>query len=185
MIVNIINLKHRELRKTTLIDHLYDMGISYKFWDAVYNPETMAFKSISASHKMIVKDAKEKGLDFVLIAEDDLRFSSPESFKYFIKNIPKCYHLYLGVVYSGTIQYGRLTNGFSGLQFYLIHKSFYDVFLSAPDNKHLDMWLGEYCYKYEYYVCDPFICFGQSGYSDNFNRQWVFNEEKLPRNLLR
>lgn len=185
MILNIINLKHREQRKTTLIDHLYDMDISYKFWEAIYNPAILAYKSISESHKMIVKDAKEKGLDFVLIAEDDLRFSSPESFKYFIKNIPPVFHLYFGCIYSGTIQYGRITNGFAGLQFYLVHRSFFDIFLSAPDNKHLDMWLGEYCYKYDFYACDPFICYGESGYSDNFHRQWVFNEEKLPRNLLR
>lgn len=185
MNINIISLARRKDRKDSLIDHLYDMSCNYTFWDGVEDNGSMPYKNISASHKNIVKFAKEANLDSILIAEDDFRFSSPESFKYFIKNIPNRYHLFFGMIYSGTIQYGRITNGFSGLQFYLIHKSFYDIFLSAPDNKHLDMWLGEYCYKYDYYCCDPFVCGAISSYSDNFKRQWVFNEDKLPRNLLR
>jgi hypothetical protein len=71
------------------------------------------------------------------------------------------------------------------MQFYSIHNRFYDTFLSAPEKKHLDVWLGQECLKYNFYVCDPFICYGQSSFSDNFNRQWVFDEKKLPRNLLR
>jgi hypothetical protein len=185
MNINVINIERRKDRKDSLIDHLYDMKCNYTFWEGVDDRTVMAYKNISASHKMIVRDAKEKGLDFVLIAEDDFRFSSPESFNYFIKNIPPVFHLYFGMVYSATIQYDRITNGFSGLTFYLIHSSFFDVFLSAPDNRHLDMWLGEYCYKYDYYCCDPFVISAESGYSDNFKRQWVFNEDKLPRNLLR
>lgn len=185
MVLNIINLRHREQRKATLIAHLDDMGIDYKFWDAVYNPETLAYKSITKSHKMIVRDAKEKGLKSVLIGEDDLRFSCSRSFKYFIDNIPEKFHLYLGMIYSGTIQDSRITNGFAGLQLYIIHESFFDIFLSSPESKHLDMFLGENCYKYEYYCCDPFVCYGESGYSDNFKRNWVFKEEKLPRKLLR
>jgi hypothetical protein len=183
--INIISLVRRKDRKDSLIDHLYEMNCNYTFWEGVDNRDVMAYKNISASHKAIVRDAKEKGLDFVLIAEDDFRFSSTDSFKYFIKNIPPVYHLYFGMVYSGTIQYGRITNGFAGLQFYLIHHSFFDVFLSADESQHLDIWLGQYCYKYDYYCSDPFICYGESGYSDNFKRQWVFNEEKLPRKLLK
>lgn len=185
MTINIINLKHRNKRKMDLIDHLYDMRVNYKFWEGVFSPESMPFISISQSHRMIVKDAKEKCLDRVLIAEDDLRFSSQQSMKYFIDNMPQSFDLYFGMVYSGVIQDRRLTHGFSGMQFYLIHSRFYDRFLQAPDNKHIDIWLGEQCYKYEFIVSDPFICYGESGHSDNFNRQWVFNESKLPRNLLK
>lgn len=185
MIINVINLKHRDTRRTSLMTHLEDMGCLYRFWEGVYNPSAMGFKNVSDSHKKIVADAKKRNLSCVLIAEDDLRFSSPKSLDYFCSNIPDSFDLYLGMIYSGIIQDGRVTHGFSGLQFYLIHKKFYDVFLSCPANKHIDQWLGESCYKYEFHVCDPFICHGVSDWSDNFKKRWVFKEENLPRKLLR
>lgn len=185
MIINVINLTHRKQRRASLIAHLEDMGCLYRFWDGVYNPSVMGFKNVSDSHKKIVADAKQRNLKYVLIAEDDLRFSSPKSLEYFCANIPDSFDLYLGMIYSGVIQDGRVMTGFSGLQFYLIHQKFFNVFLSLPDKKHLDQSLGEMAYKYEYHVCDPFICYGESGWSDNFNRQWVFKEERLPRKLLR
>lgn len=145
----------------------------------------MGFENVSASHKMIVRDAKNRGLECVLIAEDDLRFSSKRSLEVFAKNIPQSYHLYFGMIFSGTIQDKRIVHGFSGLQFYAIHHSFYDVFLSINPKKHLDSCLGEMCHLYNYYCTDPFICGAESGYSDNFKKQWVFDENKLPRQLLK
>lgn len=179
--INIINLPHRKQRKSSLIDHLYDYGISnYVFWDGVFAPQQMPFISISQAHKKIVQDAKQRNLDHVIIAEDDLRFSSPNSMKYFIDNKPQSFDLFFGMVYTGNIQDGRITHGFSGMQFYMVHSRFYDRFLQSPNTKHIDVWLGEQCHKYEFYCCEPFICFGQSGHSDNFNRQWLFDESKLP-----
>lgn len=185
MVINVINLKHRENRRSTLIDHLYDMRCNYEIWDGIFNPAVMPYINITKSHQMIVRDAKDKGLKSIAIAEDDLRFSSEYSLKCFTDNIPEEYDLYFGMIYSGNIQDRRITHGFSGMQFYMIHSRFYDRFLQAPDNKHLDMWLGQDCHKYQFYCCDPFICYGESGWSDNFNRPWKFEESKLPRNLLK
>lgn len=185
MIINVINLKHRDKRRTSLMTHLEEMGCLYRFWEGVYNPSEMGFKNVSDSHKKIVADAKKRNLSYVLIAEDDLRFSSPKSLDYFCSQIPDSFDIYFGMVYTGVIQDGRITHGFSGLQFYLIHQKFFDVFLSAPPNKHIDMFLSEMCYKYEFRCVDPFICYGESGYSDNFKKQWVFKEDRLPRKLLR
>lgn len=145
----------------------------------------MGFENINASHRMIVQDAKDRELKYTIIAEDDVRFSSKNSLEVFARNCPDNYHLYFGMIYTGTIQDKKIVHGFSGMQFYSIHNSFYDTFLSAPPKKHIDSWLGEKCHLYNYYVCDPFICYGQSGYSDNFKRQWVFEEKKLPRQLLK
>lgn len=185
MLINVINLAHRQQRRTSLATHLEEMGCLYRFWEGVYNPSAMGFKNVSDSHKKVVADAKRRNLTCVLIAEDDLRFSCPQSLQYFCSHIPDSYDIYFGMVYTGVIQDGRITQGFSGLQFYLIHKKFFDIFLSAADNKHLDMWLSERCYKHEFYCCDPFVCFAESGWSDNFKKQWVFKEENLPRKLLR
>lgn len=184
MIINVINLHFRENRRYSLAQHLEEMGCLYRFWPGVYEKQ-MPFKNVADAHKNIIRNAKEKKYPCVLIAEDDLRFSSPNSLNYFIQNIPDSYDLFLGMIYTGIIQDGRITSGFSGLQFYSISSRFYDTFLSIPEQKHCDMWLGENCHKYEFFVSDPFICYGQSGYSDNFKKQWTFKEESLPRKLLR
>lgn len=185
MIINIINIARRPDRKLSVISHLESMGCQYRFWEGYDDRKIMPFENISASHKMIVRDAKNNELESVLIAEDDFRFSSKRSLEFFLENIPEDYDLYMGCIYTGTIQDRRITHGFSGLQFYCIHQKFYDTFLSAPPKKHLDTWLGTQCHLYNFFCCDPFIAYGESGYSDNFKKQWVFEENKLPRNLLK
>lgn len=184
-IINIISLNRRPDRKLMLIKHLDQMGCLYRFWEGYDDRSIMPFENISASHKSIVRDAKNMNLECVLIGEDDLRFSSKDSLNFFFQNTPDSFDLFFGMIYTGTIQDRRIVHGFSGLQFYLVHKKFYDTFLSAPPKKHLDVWLGQSCHLYEYYVCDPFICGAISSYSDNFKKQWVFDENKLPRKLLK
>lgn len=184
-LINVLSLKRRHDRRQSLSTHLDALDCLYKFWDAPDDRSIPPYVNISRGHKQIVADAQENGYKSVLIAEDDLRFSSTNSMSYFLQNTPESYDLYFGMLYTATIQDGRVTNGFSGLQFYSIHQKFYQTFLSADERKHCDQWLGEQCYKYEYYCCTPFVAYGASGWSDNFNRQWVFNESKLPRNLLK
>jgi len=185
MLINVINLERRVARKVSLKEHLDTMGCTYKFWQGFDNPMVMPFENISRSHKKIVEDAKENNLESVLVAEDDLRFSCKNSFQYFLQNKPTEFDLYFGMIYTGTIQDKKISHGFSGMQFYCIHNSFYDVFLSAPAKKHIDSWLGSQAHRYNFQVCEPFVCYGKSGYSDNFNRQWTFDESRIPRNLLK
>lgn len=185
MIINVINLVRRPQRKLSLINHLDEMGCTYRFWDGYDDRKIMGFENIVLSHQQIVRDAKSRGLQSVLIAEDDLRFSSKNSMKVFLESIPEDFDLFFGVVYTGTIQDKRIVHGFSGMQFYLVSEKFYDVFLSAPNKKHLDVWLGQSCHLYNYFCCDPFIAFAESNYSDNFKRNWIFDEKKLPRKLLK
>lgn len=185
MLINVISLKRRPDRRLSLVRHLEDMQCMYRFWDGEDDRTKMGFINISVSHKRIVNDARHRNLEMVLIAEDDLRFSHPNSLEYFVDKMPRYFDIYFGMIYTGVIQDGRITHGFSGLQFYCIHQRFYETFLSAPANKHLDIWLGGRCHEFNYQVCDPFICGACDGYSDNFKRNWVFNEKKLPRNLYK
>lgn len=184
VIINVINLPRRDQRKLSLVEHLNEMGCLFRFWEGVES-SSLGYKNVAEAHKNIVRDAKERDLPFVIIAEDDFRFSSPKSLDYYFSQMPEDFDLYFGMIYSGVIENSRIVRGFAGLQFYTIRKQFYDFFLSSPKNKHLDMFLGENCHKYLYYVCDPFVAYGESGYSDNFNRQWTFKEENLPRKLYR
>lgn len=185
MTINVLSLKRRQDRRESLIAHFKEFDCNYKIWDAPDDRSIMPFINICRGHKMIVADSLGNGYEFVIIAEDDMRFSCKNSFTYFIQTMPESYDLFFGCIYTGNIQDRRITHGFSGLQFYAVSRRFYETFLSVDEKKHCDVWLGEQCHKYEFYCCEPFICFGQSGHSDNFNRQWLFDESKLPRKLLR
>lgn len=185
MLINVISLERRADRRLSLIKHLEPFGCLYRFWPGVVSDSPLPFYGITAAHKNIVRDAKSCGRRIVTIAEDDLRFSHQSSIDQYFRQLPDSYDIYFGMIYSGNIADRRITYGFAGMQFYTVHEKFYDTFLSADDKRHIDQWLGERCHLHEFYCCDPFICFGESGYSDNFNRYWKFEEGNLPRKLYR
>lgn len=131
----------------------------YCFWNAIiinYKPT----ESINASHKMIVKDAKEKGLSEVIIAEQDCTFTSPNSWKYFIENKPNSFDLYLSCTY-GSLEHKMVC----GFHLYIISEKFYDRFLSVPDKTHIDTEMDKL--KGDYHFCYPFIAIQKSGWSAN------------------
>ncbi len=159
-----------------LIDEFYTQGIkNYKFWDAViinYKP----VQSINASHKMIVKDAKEKGLSECIIAEQDLMFSSTNGWKWFIENKPKTFDLYLGCTYGQ-----RERNMICGFHLYIISEKFYDKFLSIPNDVHVDTEMDKL--KGDYKFCYPFPALQRAGYSANngavVNYNTILKEEDI------
>lgn len=137
------------------------------------------YKGIILSHKTIVKYAKEMKMPEVCIMEDDCKFTHPNSFKYFLKNKPKDFDLYFGLIYSGEISdENRVVNGFSGgLTFYIVHERFYDTFINCDESNHIDNKLGELAWKYKYYVVPEFCVIQPSGnYSYNHRRNMNYDE---------
>ena len=59
---------------------------------------------ILRAHQQVVAWTKRNGLGEICIAEDDVQFSSPGAFEYFINQKPKEYDLYLGGIKCGEIQ---------------------------------------------------------------------------------
>lgn len=174
-VINIITLSNRTDRHQLFMEQLADTKVRYKIWNAIEDTET-PYKGISKSHRMIVQDAKEKGLKSCLIAEDDFKFTSGKSFEYFINDSSVCDILFGGV--SGG-EFNEKTNrvfNFSGLFFYKINENFYDCFLAADQEKQLDRWLGyrglEEIEKIlgrqpVYKLCYPMPVICHDGYSDN------------------
>lgn len=185
-IVNIINLERRIDRKVSLLHHLHSMNIPYQLWKAHEDPHQLTYYSVTASHKAIVEDAKREGRKYVVVGEDDMRFSHPDAYKYFIENMPEDFDLYLGMIYCG--QFGeepnRIINSFVGMQFYSVHERFFDEFLSCPADRHIDMWLSESCHLFKYYTPEYFVAYGEAGWSDNFKRNWSHDPNSLPRPLF-
>lgn len=158
-----------------LIKEFEIQKVEYRFWDAIM-VEYKAVEGINASHKMIVRWAKENGLDEVIIAEQDLMFTSPNSWKYFMEQKPREFDIYLSCTY-GSLEHKMVC----GFHLYIIHSGFYERFLNVPDKIHIDTAMDGL--KGNYHFCYPFIALQRVGYSANnmavvdYNK--IFKEEDI------
>ena len=168
-IINVINLDSRKDRLDSIHNQSLGQVFEYTRWSAIENKQ-IPFMGCSISHKNIVADAKQKGLEYVCIAEDDLVFTDSLAWGYFTKNIPESFDLYLGEVHFGNLMPPDIENNkvkdFCGLTLYIVHSRFYDTFLSLNVMNHLDRELGKIGHLHEYYVCNPMVCKQSGGFSD-------------------
>lgn len=160
--LNIIVGKRVE-RLPILMEEIRTQGITnFKFWDGIYLPSIK--KSINLAHKQIVEYAKIAEFPSVIIAEDDIQFTHPDSYRYFLSRMPEKFDLYLGGVFLGDPDDRNRLSFFTGLSLYAVSEGFYDKFLSTPDDEHLDRALDGLG---EYIVCRPFVCRQHNGWSSN------------------
>lgn len=163
-------VRNREERALSIVKQSKQYGFPVRFWEGVI--EQHGHTGISKAFKKIIKNAMDAGLPRVLIAEDDMIFTSPGAYNYFIDKIPEDYDIYLGGVYSA--QYsddGRIINGYSGNTLMMINERFYDFILSDEKNDHLDRWLGNFAYRFKYFVCLPFVVRQMEGWSENHRKE--------------
>lgn len=146
----------------TLQKEIETQGLDYQLWEAEIVPKK-PYAGVMRSHKKIVRWAKEQGLSEVCIMEDDIKFACPGAWEYYLANKPSDFDLYLGGIYSGRIING-VVKDFSALHLYIIKENFYDRFLDAAENNHLDRGIAGWgVYK----VCFPFAAIQYGGFSDN------------------
>lgn len=176
MIINIINLspsqplgtylngqddlviKNRIDRALSIVEQSKKFGFAIRFWPGNYDDPKKRCTNISRAFKQIVRWAKDQNMPHVCIAEDDMLFTSPNAWKYYLENIPKDYDLYLGGIYNGELfEKTRIVNGYSGNTLVTVHERFYDFFLKADENMDLDNYLGMFAFEKRYIVCYPFV----------------------------
>lgn len=160
MTVNVIYNKIQVDDYDRLIKEFNEQSVEYKFWDAIMM-DYKAVEGINASHKMIVRWAKENNMSEVIIAEQDVTFTSPKSWEYFIDNKPKDFDLYLWGSYVKPLS----SNLVCGFHLYIISEKFYDKFLSVPENVHIDTEMDKL--KGDYKFCYPFPALQRVGWSSN------------------
>lgn len=142
------------------MDELKRQGITnYEIWPCKMLPSVVS--SINNSHKMIVRDAMEKGEEETVICEDDLMFVAKDGWRYFLSKKPKEYDLYLAATYILPVE----SNKICGFHLYFIHSRFYEKFLSVPDTSHIDTAMDDL--NGEYHFCYPFAALQRAGYSAN------------------
>ncbi len=164
-------------RYDNLMIELANQNITdYTLIPGEYNPSNTK-QAIHISHKKIIQHAKDNNLPHILIAEDDIKFSHPNSFNYFISQIPESYDIFSGLVYSATMEGNRVINGASGIMtLYSVSQKFYQFFLSMDVNNHVDRECGLTAYKHEYYVCEPMVCEQRGGISHQLKREMYYHE---------
>lgn len=179
MTLNIIHLPHRLDRYGHLVDQLISQNIiDYKIHEGIICEPVCT--GISRSFKKIVQDAKEKELEMVTIGEDDILFTAPGAWQYFLDNIPPYFDMYIASYYSGLETYNHRIEDFRGLTLSIIHSKFFDKFLSMPEDKNLDHALS---FKGEYFVSPLFPAIQCAGYSDQM-KKYVDYTNKMPEHKL-
>ena len=164
--INIIHLPSREDRLQLVNSQLIQQGIYGCFWQGITDTKNPK-RGIAQAHKQVVRHAREENLPSITIAEDDIKFTSPGAFDYYLQQEPDTFDLYLGGIYHGDIKPDNTVADFAGLMLYMIHQRFYDIFLSVPEGNDLDRELAG---KGKFVVCNPFAATQYNGYSDNKQR---------------
>lgn len=156
------------------VQGIYD----YELWPALLKKTRK--ESINAAHKQIVEYAIVAGWDKVVIAEDDIKFTNPLSWKYYLSNEPDDYDIYLSMVYLGDIDKNNCVKSFTGMTLYTVSKRFYEKFLSVNDDEHIDRALGGIG---KFVVCNPFIAIQYNGWSSNTGKEEKYDNLLLNRVL--
>lgn len=151
-----------------LLNELSSQGITnYEIVPAIIEGNKTVVESINAGHKSIVRRAKEQGLPCVAIAEDDISFTAPDAWQYFLNQMPKEFDVYLACSYIRNLvpNTGDIENLICGFHLYILNSSYYDAFLSVPDKEHIDVAVGDL--KGNFVFCKPFPCLQRAGFSAN------------------
>lgn len=175
-VVHIISLRER---RQSIEAEMDKHGITAVYWNGI--TEFNAIKNINLSHKEIVNFAKENNLPSILVAEDDMRFfgGPGKGFKYFLENRPKeDYDLYLSSFYSGDRLEGNRIKNVAGLTLYECMASFYDTFLSVPNDRHIDRAISTVGGKF--FVSPMFCTFQQPGYSYQ-RKRWADDNKRIEK----
>lgn len=164
MTVNIIFDSRRQEYYQPLMETLAEQGITdYQIWPCLILPEVIP--SISASHKMIVRDAKERNLPMCCIWEQDCMIPAKNGWKCFLEQMPPWkWDIWCAGTYGLNRPITGKTDKLNGIHCYIINERFYDTFLSVPEDQHLDVALDGLGL---YYLAYPFIALQRPGWSSN------------------
>lgn len=181
MIVHVIYDERRLEKWEPLMQEFKRQGIK-EF--TVWKPEVRktAVESINATHKAIVRWAKENKVKELAIAEDDLMFCGDDGWQYFLNNKPDNFDVYI----SGSYLIDApekwepplvKVSCWVGNHLIIVHEKYYDRFLSVPDNYHIDTAQGGFG---DFYLCFPFAALQRPGFSANSMTQVNYNAQLKP-----
>lgn len=186
MRIVVIYDSRRSEKYALFVDELLRQGIN-EFEVMPCVPMPTVVESISESFKAIIRKAKEKGEEEIVIAEDDIHFPHANGWEYYLSNKPKEYDVYLGCSYliDNRNEYKEpviKVAEWVGNQLITVHSRYYDRWLATDSKKHCDT---VHAGVGEFYVCFPFVALQRPGWSANNKAPVNYNSEKvLPREYI-
>lgn len=184
MKIHIIHDYRRQEKYQPLIAELSRQSITdYEIYPCILSKTVV--ESISESHKMIVREAKERGYEMICIAEDDLMFPAKDGWQYFLKNMPMLFDIYLGGSYlkDERIKYSSPTtavDSYVGNHLIVIHNRYFETFLESDSKQHIDT---AQTGKGFFQLCYPMAAIQRPGFSANnmdiCNYNGILNEEDI------
>ena len=144
---------------------------------------TTPVRGCHLAHKGIVEFAMRFDFPYVIIMEEDVKFTSKNAFQYFISNMPERFDIYTAGVYGMKTGYNPDTGEvqrISGTHCYVVHKWFYKRFLSMNEHEHIDQELtrmGKEGYAI-LKMCYPMAALQKPGYSLISQQQVDYNTDK-------
>jgi hypothetical protein len=169
-------LEAQEIKEFTILEGIIDLAA--------------IFRGISNGHKSVVRLAKRHKMPNVIIGEDDLKFTAPGAWKYFLEQLElnKETDIFLSMIYEGIVdENNRVVKNpfsFSGLTLYSVNAKFYDVFLNLNPMAHIDKELGQMADQYDFRVCNPFTTIQIDGYSDQKKKECKYDHLLKGRKLF-
>jgi hypothetical protein len=189
MVSCVINLPQRTDRYELFKEEVKWIGLKPMVVDGI--PHLKPEQGIGQAHTNCIKLAKEQGLPYICIMEDDIVFQGKEkTIEYFNKcldNLPDSWDVLMGGVYNrGETtkhnEYWDKINKFCGLHFYIVNANSYDKLLTWDGINHYDRWLSKQ--KLSIFVTAKYIAHQRDGYSDNAKNHTKYNDEHLDKSKL-
>ncbi len=178
--IHIIHLDNRPDRLNQLLPDLERHNVKYQLWPGIVH--TKPSIGIAMAHQQIVRWAAKECLPEITIGEDDLQFTAPGAFEYYLQNKPPDFDLYIsGITYGQIISDNNLYD-FSGLHLYTINQKFYNTFLSQDGATDIDRSLKG---KGKFILCNPMVAIQRNGFSDNKRQEVDYSIYFNARSLYR
>jgi GR25 family glycosyltransferase involved in LPS biosynthesis len=194
-----LNLSHRTDRWKSFSDLSRSNGFSVERFEAVNgaelknglgnimeeNPRRNSELACKIGHLRIIRDAKRKGYESILILEDDLRLRSnwENIFRHAYDGLPADWELfYLGVnninpSVEVAPHLSRVRTGFT-THAYAVHRRAFDLIIEAFDYRgQADVLLADYIHpRGNSYCISPNIAIQASGFSDITNKIETYSQ---------
>lgn len=170
-----IQLEHKKLQNIL-------PNISLQRVDAIVG--TPPRQGLTDTIKGIVQSAKEDGLPYVLIVEDDLWVIDPTHIKDALSNVPDDWDLLLGGAYT-LVKTEKINDWwmsvktFCGTHFIIIRSTIYDEVLEFSNPYPIDRLFSDLKHR-TILVMNPMPCRQRGGYSDIRKQRVNYNDRNLP-----
>ena len=174
IIHNFCNKKRRELLHGEITTQAIPPTQTH-WWAATVDKDNPV-RGCHLSHRNIVRWAQMKKIPEVLIWEDDVMFTAPGAFQYFLDNKPLDYDIYTAGVYGQGAEYdheGGTIKRMSGTHCYIVHSRFYDRLIALDENDHMDLRLSQSGAIIK--LCCPMTALQHPGYSEILNKEVDYN----------